>query len=46
MKNNQKTHKKSDRGDQKRKEEKEIVKWRLSMEQVLRGACLINGDGP
>jgi len=47
MKKNQKGYqKKEGNNNRKKKENNEVNKWKLSMKEVLKGACLINGDGP
>lgn len=47
MKKNQKIYqKKKENNNRKKKENNEINKWKLSMKEVLKGTCLINGDGP
>lgn len=46
MKSNQKIYQNREKdNNHKHKEKNEADKWKLSMREVLKGACLINGDG-
>lgn len=45
MKNNQKFCRGKKNNNYKQAKNNEADKWKLSMKEVLEGACLINGDG-
>lgn len=47
MKKDQKAYQEKEiNNNRKKKEDKEVNEWKLSMKEILKGACLINGDGP